>query len=227
MRTKRKTVPERVVADLPSIYEGLFKVAEDGRVYRLSDGGYILTSQFVLGNGYLAVTGMIKGKQHHFYAHRLVAELFVPKIDGKNIVTHKDGNNRNNHASNLEWIDNFERAKRVYENGGGMQLEVSGKPCQGCGEPTFSKRGLCGKCRYNSALKAKTEKRLEEKFEEINFILENTDLENLKKNENTVLSMRAQGYTFAFIASELRLSKQRVHQLYQRLKAKAVAQCQS
>ena len=68
------------------------------------------------------------------------------------------------------------------------------KALSGCGEPTFSKSGLCGKCRYNSALKAKTEKRLEEKFEEINFILENTDLENLRKRKHRLISKEAQGY---------------------------------
>lgn len=44
-----------------------------------------------------------KGKQEAYYAHRLVAEYFVDKVDGKNIINHKDGNKINNNYLNLEW----------------------------------------------------------------------------------------------------------------------------
>ena len=37
--------------------------------------------------------------------HRLVAELFVSKKDGMNIVNHLDGNTHNNNYLNLEWTN--------------------------------------------------------------------------------------------------------------------------
>ena len=38
------------------------------------------------------------------YVHKLMAELWIPKPSEKhNIVTHVDGNLKNNHISNLEW----------------------------------------------------------------------------------------------------------------------------
>ena len=36
--------------------------------------------------------------------HRAVAETFIPKIDGKEIINHRDGNKLNNLTENLEWV---------------------------------------------------------------------------------------------------------------------------
>ena len=43
-----------------------------------------------------------------FLVHKLVAEHFLPKIEGKNYVNHIDGNKLNNHVDNLEWVTNSE-----------------------------------------------------------------------------------------------------------------------
>lgn len=55
------------------------------------------------------------------YEHRLVADHFVKKEKGKPFVHHKDGRERNNAASNLDWVtlhENLKARKYFYEKDG-------------------------------------------------------------------------------------------------------------
>lgn len=47
---------------------------------------------------------------------RLVANHFIPKIEGKNIVNHIDGNKHNDKASNLEWCTISENNLHAFKN---------------------------------------------------------------------------------------------------------------
>lgn len=49
--------------------------------------------------------------------HQLVAELFLPRVSGKNCVNHIDGNKINNHFSNLEWCTLQENMKHAWRTG--------------------------------------------------------------------------------------------------------------
>lgn len=55
------------------------------------------------GNGYLYVSISNGRKRKNVYIHRAVAEAFIPKEEGKNVVNHKDFNKKNNCVENLEW----------------------------------------------------------------------------------------------------------------------------
>lgn len=44
------------------------------------------------------------GSKRRLYAHRLVAEYYIPNPGKKSQVNHKDGNKNNNSVSNLEWV---------------------------------------------------------------------------------------------------------------------------
>lgn len=63
-------------------------------------------------NGYLII--FLNGKTYNI--HRLVAETFIENINNYKIVNHKDGNRKNNHISNLEWVTHKENSKHSIEN---------------------------------------------------------------------------------------------------------------
>lgn len=57
------------------------------------------------GNGYDYIVTNWKGKPWQKGLHRIVAEVFVPGKSKVNTeVHHIDGDKKNNHASNLQWI---------------------------------------------------------------------------------------------------------------------------
>jgi hypothetical protein len=49
--------------------------------------------------------------------HRLVAKEFIPNDDPKKEINHKDGNPKNNHVSNLEWVTHSENLIHAHANG--------------------------------------------------------------------------------------------------------------
>lgn len=58
---------------------------------------------------------VLKGK--NLYAHRLVAEAFIPNDNNLEEVNHKDGNKWNNNVTNLEWVTKSENSIHAFENG--------------------------------------------------------------------------------------------------------------
>ena len=92
--------------DIPG-YEGKYQVSNLGNVKSLKDkyGNYrekILKIRKNKGN-YLIVDLRKNGKQKTCLVHRLVAETFIPKIEGKEFVDHIDGDPSNNVYTNLRW----------------------------------------------------------------------------------------------------------------------------
>ena len=88
--------PGEIWADLPS--SAGYLISSHGRIRRKGSSKVRIPGNGV--TGYLA--SPLRGK--NVYAHRAVAEVFVPKDSPeKNCVTHLDGDRHNNHASNLAW----------------------------------------------------------------------------------------------------------------------------
>ena len=87
-----------------------YTIREDGTI--TNKDGSVKTPY---GKGYDAVKLYYNGRYNQHYVHRLVAEAF---IDGRDeTVNHKDGNKRNNHVSNLEWMSYSDNNKHARENG--------------------------------------------------------------------------------------------------------------
>jgi hypothetical protein len=67
--------------------------------------------------GYDTIVLCWKSKRKTYTIHRLVAEVFIPKIPGKDQVNHIDGNPRNNAENNLEWVTPSENQVHAYNLG--------------------------------------------------------------------------------------------------------------
>lgn len=106
-------------------YEGLYEVSNLGRVRSLdrkvwngrcfyTKKGRILI-QTKTTTGYWKIDFKKDGIKKSYKVHRLVAFAFIPKVEGKNIINHIDGNPLNNKVSNLEWCTQSENMKHAHE----------------------------------------------------------------------------------------------------------------
>lgn len=55
--------------------------------------------------------------------HRLVAETFIPKVEGKNEVDHIDRNKQNNCVENLRWVDRSQQMINTSRTGNNNVLK--------------------------------------------------------------------------------------------------------
>lgn len=111
----------------------VIRVELDGKTVTLYE-----KSMKIMETGYVQVVVTRRQK----LVHRLVAEAFVPRIEGKNIVNHKDGNKMNNHYTNLEWCTQAENIAHSIANGTlqsshqGFRTELR---CTRCGQTRLYK----------------------------------------------------------------------------------------
>lgn len=92
-----------------------YTIFSDGRLYSN------ITKKFIIPDvsntyGYIRVT-LYKPYRVRWLLHRLVAEFFLDKVDGKTFVNHLDGDKTNNDVSNLEWVTQSENEKHAFETG--------------------------------------------------------------------------------------------------------------
>lgn len=109
-------------------YEDLYQVSNYGRIKakkkwsvnerKLIDCETILTP-FNNGHNYLVIALRRNTKRKNYYIHRLVADAFIEKVDGKDYINHKDHNRMNNKVENLEWCtqkENIEYSKHLMKH---------------------------------------------------------------------------------------------------------------
>jgi hypothetical protein len=96
-------------------YEGFYMVSNLGRVFAVDRihkfrefdrklKGRLLNPH-LNSNGRMQVRLSNVVSSLRFYVHRLVAIAFIPNPDNLPQINHKDLDPKNNHVSNLEWID--------------------------------------------------------------------------------------------------------------------------
>lgn len=109
-------------------YEGIYEVSDIGQV-RTRLGKITSNSRFekrvwnqrilklkIDKLGYKRVSLYKNGICKDFLVHRLVANAFIEKPNGYNVINHKDGRSNNNHVSNLEWCDSYMNNNHAFDN---------------------------------------------------------------------------------------------------------------
>ena len=95
-------------------HKGYF-VNEQGEVFSNLRGNIKKLKPVMTNRGYGRVS--ISSIRKNISVHRLVAEAYLDKPDGCDIVEHLDGNKLNNHVSNLKWSTQSENIKRAHKHG--------------------------------------------------------------------------------------------------------------
>lgn len=113
------TIPEYLgnyVMDLNGEIYALNRIVKNslGRVYLYKEC-HIKTIDHC--SGYKVVHLSKNGKTKMFRHHRLVAMAFLDNSENKEYVNHIDGNKRNNHPSNLEWVTARENTAHARKRG--------------------------------------------------------------------------------------------------------------
>lgn len=99
-------------------YEGLYMVSNMGNVMGVpknAQSGHLIKQQEnPKGRGYMAVCLCKDNVKKKFAVHRLVATAFIPNLDRKPEVNHKNGNRADNRVENLEWSTRSENESHAY-----------------------------------------------------------------------------------------------------------------
>ena len=85
-------------------YEGLYQISNKGRVKSLKCGKERIRTPVISNSGYLNIILYKNTEAQHRLVHRLVAEAFIPNLENKPQINHKDENKLNNCVDNLEWV---------------------------------------------------------------------------------------------------------------------------
>lgn len=107
-------------------FEGLYQVSNLGNVKRIrfinkntNKEQEMLKVKKLRKDGYYEVALYKNSKGKSKQVHRLVANAFIPNLDNKPEVNHKNGIKTDNRVSNLEWVtisENALHSSRVLRN---------------------------------------------------------------------------------------------------------------
>jgi gas vesicle protein len=89
-----------------------YEISNLGNIRRkLKGGGYRNLKTSIMNRGYKYIQMKRGGKRYNYLIHRLVADAFIDKIEGKEFVDHIDRNRLNNNVENLRWVTHTENMR--------------------------------------------------------------------------------------------------------------------
>lgn len=111
-------------------YSGIF-ICENGQILSNRSGNWRELKPYADKKGYqyLHLLNVETKERKHFSVHRLVALAFIPNIENKPEVNHKDKNKSNNSLDNLEWCtrkENVVHAQNPIRNNNHCELWHNG-----------------------------------------------------------------------------------------------------
>lgn len=126
-QTSQEIIPNEILRDIAG-YEGLYQVSNFGRVKSLQRraktrrGDRVVKERFLSSNhldaySYPMAVLYKDTIPRTCKIHRLVAMAFIPVIEKKLMVNHKDCNKTNNKVENLEWCNDQENKAHAWSNG--------------------------------------------------------------------------------------------------------------
>lgn len=92
-------------------FEGKYKITNDGKVLSYKKNGNVHSIGRQNVDGYIIVSLRNGNTSVNRTIHRLVAEHFIPRVEGKDIVDHRDEDKTNNTVSNLRWCTGKENTE--------------------------------------------------------------------------------------------------------------------
>ena len=94
-----------------------YLIYDDGRVYNKKYKRFLKPLKNT--GGYYHVQLWKNNKQKTIKIHRLVGLHYLPKVEGKDIIDHINGDKLNNHVNNLRWVtqqENCNNYKSIQKN---------------------------------------------------------------------------------------------------------------
>lgn len=96
-------------------YKVSYQISNKGRLKSFFAGKCNILKGCINKRGYHSY--LLSGVIGRRYAHRLVAQAFIPNPDNLPFVNHIDGNKLNNNVENLEWCTNDQNMKHASKTG--------------------------------------------------------------------------------------------------------------
>lgn len=120
---------------------GAYSISSMGRI-KSNRSGKLLSTNSRAGSGYVSACIHINGERKQTTIHRLVADAFLEREEGKDEVNHINGIKTDNRYFNLEWVSRSENVSHSYYELGNNVKPLIAKPINGIGPSLLFRSGI-------------------------------------------------------------------------------------